>query len=30
MTIRIAKRITLNVIGRAGAMCASTCAATNG
>jgi len=30
MTIRIAKRITLNVVGRAGAMCASTCAATNG
>ncbi|MGD9540944.1 methanobactin precursor domain-containing sigma factor [Methylocystis sp.] len=30
MTIRIAKRITLNVIGRAGAGCASTCAATNG
>lgn len=30
MTIRIAKRITLNVIGRAGAMCASACAATNG
>ncbi|TLG75528.1 methanobactin precursor domain-containing sigma factor [Methylocystis sp. B8] len=30
MTIRIAKRITLNVIGRASARCASTCAATNG
>ncbi|MBM3553043.1 MAG: methanobactin [Alphaproteobacteria bacterium] len=30
MTIRIAKRITLNVIGRAGAHCASTCSATNG
>jgi Mb-OB3b family methanobactin precursor len=30
MTIRVAKRITLNVIGRASARCASTCAATNG
>ncbi len=30
MTIRIAKRITLNVIGRASARCASTCSATNG
>ncbi|MFO1103258.1 MAG: methanobactin precursor domain-containing sigma factor [Methylocystis sp.] len=30
MTIRIAKRITLNVIGRASARCASTCSAVNG
>ncbi len=30
MTIRIAKRITLNVIGRASARCASTCAVSNG
>lgn len=30
MTIRIAKRITLNVLSRAGADCGSTCSATNG
>jgi Mb-OB3b family methanobactin precursor len=30
MKIRIAKRVALNVIGRASARCASTCAVTNG
>jgi len=30
MTIRIAKRITLNVLSRAGADCGATCSATNG
>ncbi|MBM3563598.1 MAG: methanobactin [Alphaproteobacteria bacterium] len=30
MTIRIAKRMTLNVIGRASARCASTCSVSNG
>lgn len=30
MTIKIAKRVTLNVIGRASARCATTCAVVNG